>query len=255
VRYSGDRCSIGDIADFLSCQVAQNDPKTRERREQHFKELLVTAWWLGELGGDTAIRIRFLRGLYRSFSDEITFTTMKPGGRSVRPTVKRPVVVPLPTRKPKTWTEGSCVLALESLAAGWATLGLLGARAYATYGPLIWAQEVERSEFVPLAAEYGLPRPRFWQAAKKGQSSESMPRPRLRVGRLEVWYRRWVKECEAAGKMPSRDEDVAAVRAEFGRHRVRVRDVYAARRKLAPTAWHGKGRRARPSGKLDKISS
>jgi hypothetical protein len=59
---------------------------------------------------------------------------------------------------------------------------------------------------------------------------------------LTHWYRDYVTEQQAAGKIPSRDEDWKAARLAFGNviPRAAVRE---ARRRYAPNAWKRQGRR------------
>ena len=60
--------------------------------------------------------------------------------------------------------------------------------------------------------------------------------------KLRGWYEKWIAECSAAGKTPSRDEDWAAAKAELG-DGVPRDAIRRLRRELAPDDWKRFGRR------------
>lgn len=56
-------------------------------------------------------------------------------------------------------------------------------------------------------------------------------------------YLAWVTECELAGKTPSRDEDVDAIRRRLRNFEIPVKHIFALRAKHAPHSWKRSGRR------------
>ncbi len=78
-----------------------------------------------------------------------------------------------------------------------------------------------------------------------GKPSESPgKRSNLRVPRdaIRAWYVGWVAANDGKGTAPTRDEDEAAARTEFG-ERVTRNILRALRRELAPARWTMRGRR------------
>ena len=76
---------------------------------------------------------------------------------------------------------------------------------------------------------------------------EPLPKPppvprAVSQAKRENWYHNWIDENRRRGTIPSRDEDWAAAKREFGEAVTReaVRDL---RRRLAPSDWRDQGRR------------
>jgi hypothetical protein len=70
---------------------------------------------------------------------------------------------------------------------------------------------------------------------------------------LAEWYASYVARCTASGARPSRNEDCAAAKAEFGDGIPRA-SVRSLRRDIAPATWHQKGRRKAAAETGDKTS-
>jgi hypothetical protein len=67
---------------------------------------------------------------------------------------------------------------------------------------------------------------------------------RFSPGALRTWYEHWVSKNAHDGKTPSRSDDLAAAKAEFG-VAVPRNAIRALRRELAPPEWRHMGRRKR----------
>lgn len=69
----------------------------------------------------------------------------------------------------------------------------------------------------------------------------------LPTGVLEKCYREYVADCKTAGRRPSRDDDVEAIRHHFRHHDyyIPATTVYALRNELAPIEWKKGGPRKR----------
>lgn len=65
---------------------------------------------------------------------------------------------------------------------------------------------------------------------------------RFAASSLRTWYRHYVEKAQRSGAMPSRDDDWAAAKAEFGTNIPREA-LRAIRREIAPPQWRRFGRR------------
>jgi hypothetical protein len=96
-------------------------------------------------------------------------------------------------------------------------------------------------EFMALCERWDALRPRM-AASILGAGTNKMPQ-----SEIDNWYLPYVARNVEAGKIPNRNDDIAAAKAWCSR--VIDKQVRDARRRLAPTAWTDKGRRP---GKLEK---
>jgi hypothetical protein len=79
---------------------------------------------------------------------------------------------------------------------------------------------------------------------RRRSATEPLSSPRHSPAAVRKWYQRHVKDYQAAGRIPSRDDDYADANREFGGG-VGRRAVQSLRRELAPDSWTRPGRRKR----------
>jgi hypothetical protein len=82
-----------------------------------------------------------------------------------------------------------------------------------------------------------------FEAEAQAGAQEGRP-GRFSGPKLRAWYARWVAHHLSAGTEPSRDEELAAARDQFG-PRLPRDPLRALRRELAPPTWRRFGRRKR----------
>ena len=174
---AADRLPISQIADFWASEIAPGDTKLRERREVDIRDLLVSAWWLGELVGTARRnRLSMLTSLYKTWNDEISFTLP---GRYQRPIHKHlggsRIWVTVPDVDPDNWTIDACETAFATLAQKWQRLRgnpeadpiIESTEPTDGYRVLAWeieSYEIIRDDFFLWAASKQFELPRFWGA-------------------------------------------------------------------------------------------
>ena len=172
---AADRLSMSQIADFWASEIATGDVKLRERREVNIRDLLVSAWWRGELVGATRrTRLDFLKSLYVTFDDEITFVLPGKGHRAIKKQEgSTRIWVTVPSVDLDAWTVETCEVAFGTLATKWKRLRgnpdadpVIEATEPTTgYRALAWeieSFELLREEFLDWAASKRFELPKFW---------------------------------------------------------------------------------------------
>jgi hypothetical protein len=119
-----DRLSISQIADYWASEIVIGDSKLRDRREINICDLLVSAWWRGELTGMTRrTRMEILKSLFPNWDDEISF--LLPGKWQKRINKREGGIrlwLTVPNADANTWTEENCEETFTALATKWQRL-------------------------------------------------------------------------------------------------------------------------------------
>jgi hypothetical protein len=246
---SAEKLPFLEIADFWSREII---PRATQKE---LLALLESAWWRGELKGNSALnRLQFLKKMFESrrepYMQSIVFASPDDTGQStgiqrqphggfvVRPQISVPDEI-------DDWTENSCADAFEALA------GLPSQQHFPLLSFNISFIELTREEFFGWIRTRGFDVPTFWnslsgrEVAPKREGSgkeERKPTAKPPLKRdLKAAYKRRI-ETYRGKESPSRTDDEQWVREHFSLSVTKARDL---RRDLAPPEWHKPGRRKR----------
>ena len=165
--------SLLEIADYWSREI--RPPASRKE----LLRLLESAWWLGEIHGDSIlIRLELLKRMFQSMGDRtdlgIVFIT---GEGQEQSTIERlrdgSVVVdvrpqiPLPSTDIGSWDEGNCESAFLALAQ------TASVESYPEITPALAFIELSFSEFTSWLAKRDFDKPKFWKPQSKTRLTRS----------------------------------------------------------------------------------
>jgi hypothetical protein len=177
IPISEDPLSLLRIADYWSRQIPYS--------ARELLQLLVSAWWRGEIVGESAAsRLVLLRGMFKSTSNrDLIFLvageeglpkiTARAHGIDPDGIVEvdaRPTIT-VPSADLSSWTEESCIEAFCALAKA----SLFDD--YPRWAPPLWAIELAHTEFMTWVSRRGFDRPTFWSGttvAAEEKSNESL---------------------------------------------------------------------------------
>jgi hypothetical protein len=245
-----EKLSFREIADHWS----------RESRysKDELLALLESAWWRGELKGNSALnRLQFLKKMFGSRHEphlqSVVFVTPNDAGLPAQtPLPGGGVLVDVTPRitvsaETDDWTEDSCNDAFEELA-GLPSQQFFPQLNYASFCYI----ELTSEEFFAWIRIRGFDVPTFWKMTELPSGREAAPnrevggkeerkstaRPPLKRG-IEAAYKQRIKIYRGK-KPPSRIDDEKWAKEQFGLGVTKARDL---RRNLAPPDWREPGRR------------
>jgi hypothetical protein len=158
---SDRKLSVVQVAEYWSREI------THPASAQELRDIISKAWWRGELvAANGASRLSVLRGYYLRSAKFIAFVIpdmeespqWMPVDEEVIEFV-RPLRVPLPNAKPKTWTEADCAPAFDAIAEQWKEAVI------SPSAPLFLDIVFTSSEFFQWIDAIGFERPTFWSDA------------------------------------------------------------------------------------------
>jgi hypothetical protein len=189
---NSDHLSIRQIADYWASEIVRGDSALRDRRETEICDLLVAAWWRGELVGKGPHTRLFLLISLWNHDGSISFQEAK-----VRwpKTLKRAedgwrISLPVPNGDTKTWDVESCEETFSVLAEKWREL-----RGWKDADPLVYPtepswgyrmfawviEEIElpREKFLTWADAQNFSVPLFWGHFDRSVGNKSTPGPAI----------------------------------------------------------------------------
>jgi hypothetical protein len=171
---SEDDLSFSRIADYWSREIYP--PASRSE----VLDLLIRAWWRGELFGDSASRLDFLKGMFTArnngLSDDIVFDA----GNEVRPRdqeelpdgsvrIDMRLRVPVPSSNTNDWNEALCGPAFQKLS----SKDVWCSEHYPLLLPRLAGSNLSREQFMSWV-ETRYPLPTFWS---RNVAADATPEP------------------------------------------------------------------------------
>jgi hypothetical protein len=246
---SAEKLPLLEIADFWSREII---PRASHKE---LLALLESAWWQGELTGNSALdRLQFLKKMFKSrrepYMQSVVFASPNDAGQ--------PTEIPLPDGRavvrPRIsvpdeaddWTEDSCTDAFETLAS------LPSQEYFPLLSYSICFIDLTPEEFFGWIRTRGYDVPTFWKMTERPHGREAAPKregsgkeERKQTTRrplksdLEAVYKQRI-DTYLGKKPPTRIDDEKWVKEQFGLGVKKARDL---RRNLAPPEWRKPGRR------------
>jgi hypothetical protein len=182
---SDDHLCFSKIADYWSREIKPPTSKSE------LLDLLIRAWWSGELSGGTPSRFEILKKMYAMTSgeyqpkdilfapvDEVLPKTLKELPDQLIEVDCRQLV-PVPSRDTDAWNESACDPAFQSLSAK----DVSWVEPYHDWVPGFRGFDLSRDEFMNWVTVRGYNRPTFWRGAGIGSAVTAPTAEELRPTR------------------------------------------------------------------------
>jgi hypothetical protein len=189
---SNQRLPFLKIADYWSREM-----KPSANSDELF-DLLVKAWWRGELVASGAERVNVLKAIQKYPPSRIVFESDQ--GIKELPddgSVEVRCVVPLPRSNPDSWKDSDCAEAFQSIAQIWDTC------TFELVTPVICRLELTEAEFTRWVRSYRYMRGAFWASGRGDDGPPADKVSRSKLAQLAQEY----YESAAEGRSQSGFED------------------------------------------------
>jgi hypothetical protein len=188
---SNQQLSFLKIADYWSREM-----KPPANSDELF-DLLVKAWWRGELVASGAERVDVLKAIQKcppsciAFESDQGIKELPDGSVEVR------WVVPLPETNPDSWKDSDCAKAFQSIAQIWDTF------TFELVAPVICGLELTEAEFTRWARSHRYMRGAFWAS---GPGDDGPPFDKISRSKLAQLAQEYYKSA-TEGRSQSGFED------------------------------------------------
>jgi hypothetical protein len=188
---SSQPLSFPEVADYWSREM-----KPPASRDELF-ELLVKAWWRGDLVASGAQRVDVVKAIHKFPPSWVTFEANQEIKELPDGIVEVRRFVPLPKSKPDSWMDDDCTVAFQVIAEIWDSSD------FKLLVPVVWGLKLREAEYTRWVESCGYHRGTFWASAEERENST--PANRISRASLTALAREYYESLQKDGKNPTQN--------------------------------------------------